>query len=52
MTDREAILVLISALLRKDTEQDGNWGYPSFYKELRELMSTLNAASHAEGEKK
>lgn len=46
MTDNEKYLAvmlakLIDALLRKDTEKDGNWGYPSFEKELREMRQSL-----------
>ena len=53
MTDREALLILIDALLRKDTEQDGNWGWPSFTAELRYLQERLSpAAGDCLGEKK
>ena len=43
MTDREALLELIDALLRKDTEQDGNWGYLPFRSEFRLLAERLKA---------
>lgn len=32
---------LIGALLRKDTEQNGNWGYPTFHQELTEMLESL-----------
>lgn len=38
---REVLLRLIDALMRKDTERDGNWGYKNFYAELNELKDTL-----------
>ena len=39
--EQEVLKRLIGALLRKDTEQDGSWGYMSFYDELRELEKLL-----------
>lgn len=36
-----AILRLIDALRRKDSEQDGNWGFPSFYEELTQIENEL-----------
>lgn len=44
MATKEALLRLIDALRRKDTEQDGNWGYPSFYEELDEIERLLTQA--------
>lgn len=41
MTEREALLELIDALLRKGTEQDGNWGFPSFHEQLRLIRHRL-----------
>lgn len=29
---------LLDALMRKDTEQDGNWGYKAFAQEVKELL--------------
>jgi len=44
MTDSERIkrledivLALIGALIRKDSDQNGNWGYPPFVKEMCDL---------------
>ena len=49
MTDQERIdrlervvVVLLDALDRKDTERDGNWGYPPFHQELREIRFFLS----------
>ena len=49
MTDRDRIdrlertvVVLLDALDRKDTERDGNWGYPTFRAELRELRFSIS----------
>lgn len=43
--DTEYLMVmmakLIDALLRKDSELDGNWGRPSFHQELREMHASL-----------
>lgn len=35
------LAVLMDAMDRKDTERDGNWGYPSFREELRGLRFWL-----------
>lgn len=32
---------LLSALERKDTEKDGNWGYPSFKDEISEMTKAI-----------
>lgn len=37
MSEAEILERLIDALLRKDTEQDGNWGHMGFYEELKLL---------------
>jgi hypothetical protein len=37
----KAVLALIDALQRKDTEQDGNYGHLSFYAELKQLSAAL-----------
>lgn len=46
MSEQDYLLVmmakLIDALLRKGTEQDGNWGYPSFRAELEEMRKSLD----------
>jgi hypothetical protein len=43
--DTEYLMVmlckLIDALLRKDSEIDGNWGHPDFHAELREMRDSL-----------
>lgn len=39
---RKAVIRLIEAILRKNTEQDGNWGWPSFHQELRDILSSLH----------
>ena len=41
MTDAEILYRLIDALLRKDTEQDGNWGHMTFHEELRLLKEIV-----------
>lgn len=33
---------LIDALLRKGSEHDGNWGFPDFYDELRQMRESLS----------
>lgn len=38
---REALYRLIDALLRLDSEQDGNWGWPSFDQELHDIRAAL-----------
>lgn len=35
------VLKLASALRRKDSEQDGNWGWPSFNQEMAEILTEL-----------
>jgi hypothetical protein len=35
---------LCFALQRKETEQSGNWGWPSFYEELIEIREKMNGA--------
>ena len=49
----EAALVrLCDALLRQGTEQDGNWGWPTFHKEVKEIKTALTAAQAGESETK
>lgn len=38
---REQVAKLCDALLRKDSEQDGNWGHPSFYDEVRAIRAEI-----------
>ncbi len=33
----------IDATLRRNTERDGNWGYPSFHDETRDISARLEA---------
>jgi hypothetical protein len=40
-TLEKIILALLGALLRKNTEQDGNWGWPSFRSEIKRLEEEL-----------
>ena len=46
-SDTEYLMVmmmkLVDALLRKGTYQGGDWGYPSFRDELREMHASLLA---------
>jgi hypothetical protein len=51
MTDAERInrleiLVakLASALYRQDSEQNGNWGWPNFHKEMGDIQRALASA--------
>lgn len=37
-----ALLSLIRALRRKDSDQDGSWGHKGFYETLRELEDQLS----------
>ena len=37
----QVVAILMDALDRQDTEKDGNWGYPSFRAELRDLRFAL-----------
>lgn len=39
------VLKLAEALERKDTEQDGNWGWPTFFQELHDVKKTLQLAA-------
>ena len=39
------LAILMDAMDRKDTERDGNWGYPPFRAELRELRFHLSDVS-------
>lgn len=42
MRSSEPLVRLVDALLRKDTAQDGNWGWPSFHEELVAIRATLS----------
>lgn len=35
---------VISALIRKDTDQDGDWGWQSFREELKEIRREIGRA--------
>lgn len=37
------LLILCSALLRKGTDQDGNYGWPSFRQEVESLVANLKS---------
>ena len=41
MSEKEAVLKLVEALLRKGTELDGNWGNPTFRGTLLEIKEGL-----------
>jgi hypothetical protein len=42
----DIVLKLLDALDRKGTEQDGNWGRPSFHDEVKELKLRLLDGTH------
>lgn len=42
-----ALCRLIGALLRQGTEQDGNWGWPTFSQEIRDILHSLPIAAQA-----
>lgn len=41
---RDTVHRLLDALLRKDTDQDGNWGYMDFKTEVRDMLNCMDAA--------
>jgi hypothetical protein len=41
---KAALVRLCDALLRQGTEQDGNWGWPTFHKEIEEIKASLAVA--------
>ena len=43
---------LVDALLRKGTAQDGNWGWPAFHDELREMQASLDQTKAVKAAKK
>ena len=40
---RDILIELIDALLRKGTDQDGNWGFPPVREQLRRMLDKLSA---------
>jgi hypothetical protein len=49
--ESSALARLCDALLRWHTEQDGNWGYPSFRNEVAAIRDALTAAAGADEKK-
>lgn len=39
--EAQALLKLIDAIRRRGTEQDGNWGWPTFTEELKDIENIL-----------
>lgn len=40
---------LCSALQRRGTEQDGNWGWPAFHEELTQIRLSLRQQEQGNG---